>query len=97
MRISDWSSDVCSSDLRWRREPLPWPTPQPWSCELPASVPSAHVEEFGEILGNTRHGSTRHRSCDGFRLILTCRFQSRFGVDDQIGRASCRERVCQYV
>src|SRR3546814_9738945 len=23
MRISDWSSDVCSSDLRWRQSPRP--------------------------------------------------------------------------
>src|SRR3546814_16965069 len=30
MRISDWSSDVCSSDLPWMSEPIPWPVP--WIC-----------------------------------------------------------------
>src|SRR3546814_7642579 len=65
MRISDWSSDVCSSDLlshesllvRCRSSPL-----RSW------------------CLGNRQpsHSTTRHFS-------------------RQIGRASCRDRVCPYV
>src|SRR3546814_1713505 len=33
MRISDWSSDVCSSDLDFSNHPGPWPICAfPWSC-----------------------------------------------------------------
>src|SRR3546814_18479694 len=73
VRISDWSSDVCSSDLN------------------PALLTSAdgfvllvHHEDFPEISGKVvmftqivDHLPNRH--------IF------------EIGRASCRERVCQYV
>src|SRR3546814_5204400 len=61
MRISDWSSDVCSSDLRY-----------------------PHRASALEELGGIRH---RRRPRDRYR---------DHGVR-QIGRASCRERVCQYV
>src|SRR3546814_9412000 len=72
MRISDWSSDVCSSDLgvlealaisldifrgRYRK-----------SFEHPSPIPANQVQEYK------------------FRLPTV-----------KIGRASCRERVCQYV
>src|SRR3546814_14127082 len=80
MRISDWSSDVCSSDLA-------------------GDVAAAFVEqrgggvevvvgqgqgEVGQRLGHARGG----RHAEGQRAAA--------GLD-QIGRASCRERVCQYV
>src|SRR3546814_3727420 len=66
MRISDWSSDVCSSDLlerllvEGRHGPV-------------APAAADFVGEVGKKLGPIRR--VRH----------------------QIGRASCRERVCQYV
>src|SRR3546814_3855624 len=83
MRISDWSSDVCSSDLvnrisvcrkcphytrGWRRGECAFLRPCP-SVEdgTPAWENEAAVKSFG------RRGSRK------------------------IGRASCRERVCQYV
>src|SRR3546814_6334582 len=64
MRISDWSSDVCSSDL-WK------------------------------IL-TVRHPADGRR---GVRRALErrARRRSRGRQSDEIGRASCRERVCQYV
>src|SRR3546814_6886293 len=74
MRISDWSSDVCSSDLRQKQR---------------------------------KHAARqRQRNCRVDRNRLThaaqCQKQDAEdgGEDDrdhQIGRASCRERVCQYV
>src|SRR3546814_2048902 len=71
MRISDWSSDVCSSDLD----------------------PIGFRVEPGDVLA--RVGI--------FHIMLVVpdpHADVKFVVDDtdsEIGRASCRERVCQYV
>src|SRR3546814_8204986 len=43
MRISDWSSDVCSSDLRDRAARMP-----------PGRVGSGRFAEFGRFLGSAR-------------------------------------------
>src|SRR3546814_18052695 len=78
MRISDWSSDVCSSDL----------DPVALEHDLhPLSVLSLPVVEAG--IGMRRHdtgfvGSAAHGLVGG-------------GTGGEIGRASCRESVCQYV
>src|SRR3546814_7710279 len=63
MRISDWSSDVCSSDLYFAGQ----------------SVFTA---------GHPYSGTSRSRAGTARR---------RYPGTGQIGRASCRERVCQYV
>src|SRR3546814_9287012 len=73
MRIRDWSSDVCSSDLDDRFGLL--------ECQMVELRPDvgalrAHFRRIGEL-----------REAGGFD---PCAF-------DEIGRASCRERVCQYV
>src|SRR3546814_4708623 len=69
MRISDWSSDVCSSDL------------------LVAALPDA-LQGVGGILHLVHE--------DDVRLLSGDRpTDARATVE--IGRASCRERVCQYV
>src|SRR3546814_2105138 len=60
MRISDWSSDVCSSDLRTRV----------W-------------------LDCSARGTSRMPLAPPHSRIRS--------VYSKIGRASCRERVCQYV
>src|SRR3546814_7931129 len=65
MRISDWSSDVCSSDLLEPERPI-----QGRGCNGPGPPWQA-------------------RRRPGFQ-----RLSAALG---QIGRASCRERVCQYV
>src|SRR3546814_7544030 len=67
MRISDWSSDVCSSDLP-RAPTSKGSTRHTWSSLEP---PTSNI---GWI------------SLSGNRVQIT-----------EIGRASCRERVCQYV
>src|SRR3546814_3050383 len=67
MRISDWSSDVCSSDLA---------KPSPTS---PAATRSSGLGPFGS---------------SGMPMSsLALPVETR----GQIGRASCRERVCPYV
>src|SRR3546814_8235583 len=71
MRISDWSSDVCSSDLR-ETEP---------------------EEAKGARLGNSDRGRAGLRVIDEVPIAV----HTRRILHAQIGRASCRERVCQYV
>src|SRR3546814_9367815 len=79
MRISDWSSDVCSSDLSNDRTQ----TRDRWSCLkrlLPRSGCCA-CQRLGPK--QNRFSPDRTAACTG--------------ESSQIGRASCRERVCQYV
>src|SRR3546814_3762993 len=86
MRISDWSSDVCSSDLRRANEGL-IVLQQSTYRDSPVPVEGhADVANRG-VSGCVRddhyaQGSHHRDRCD--RVL-------------QIGRASCRERVCQYV
>src|SRR3546814_16305990 len=72
MRISDWSSDVCSSDLPRRRAAAHRGAPGPWRL---SPWPWAFCP---------RRPRSRFSSC-----ARPC--------PRQIGRASCRESVCQYV
>src|SRR3546814_2613461 len=72
MRISDWSSDVCSSDL----------APAAFRPE-PRAVEPAAVDQDRRLSGGLQVLSA----------ILALRYRPR----GEIGRASCRERVCQYV
>src|SRR3546814_1512630 len=65
MRISDWSSDVCSSDLAGRAgffDDAGYPTGSGWDEVDFPNIGDQHAYALEEI-----------------------------------GRASCRERVCQYV
>src|SRR3546814_19279920 len=95
MRISDWSSDVCSSDLR--------------ACartrtagdddEIIPGVFSAHgsaVQLVLDRLGGSESQFLRRRDLDRLTIGGIAAF-ARGAVLDQIGRSSCRERVCQYV
>src|SRR3546814_8876081 len=68
MRISDWSSDVCSSDL----------------------LPDVDVLRLAPVEVVQEENGPDHRQgrIDVPHLVLP---------DMQIGRASCREGVCQYV
>src|SRR3546814_13870797 len=120
MRISDWSSDVCSSDLTAAE-----------ALGVNALLDAA--EQFGgiviaashESVGHAWHGRVgiafaaavaggRDAHKAGVQAILHIIFQDAvldqdillrrgaFVVDgkrsaSEIGRASCRERVCQYV
>src|SRR3546814_4769841 len=66
MRISDWSSDVCSSDL---------PRDAGCLCSRPHPL---HLHAWAECSGPLHRAQIP-------------------GAVRKIGRASCRERVCQYV
>src|SRR3546814_4489264 len=65
MRISDWSSDVCSSDLE------------------DVAIDEL-LELYDAVVLATGAALDRHLGIPGGQL-------------PEIGRASCRERVCQYV
>src|SRR3546814_14222096 len=93
MRISDWSSDVCSSDL------VLVPNASPFERDKHAqrdALLEARVREVGERGGavgiaylNTVGGQ------DG--LVFDGASVLADADGHEIGRASCRERVCQYV
>src|SRR3546814_7890115 len=76
MRISDWSSDVCSSDLAGRQV---------------GDRQAGGGPECGR-------GHARQHRLDPHALFGKLVVQGLgHGEDVAIGRASCRERVCQYV
>src|SRR3546814_5112340 len=76
MRISDWSSDVCSSDLLAYGSYLFDHFPPP----------SKNLSLLRRTESTNFHDSSR------LTITAVQHFCRR-----QIGRASCRERVCQYV
>src|SRR3546814_20272866 len=111
MRISDWSSDVCSSDLYEDRA---------WRLTLFGDEVEA-IHEFDPLTGdktaaldvikvyaNSHYVTPRPTLQQAAKLIKQ---DLKVQLDlfnqqgklleaqrlEQIGRASCRERVCQYV
>src|SRR3546814_6207333 len=85
VRISDWSSDVCSSDLVARARGR--------------SIDCARGNRDCGVVGMVGY----HPVVDGAGTFLSPLLSSRkelvsdAGTKVEIGRASCRERVCQYV
>src|SRR3546814_2981356 len=85
MRISDWSSDVCSSDLQKIFITF-------GEHDLTDNI--VHL-----VLARTPDAPAGSR---GISLFLVPKFRLKTDgspgeFNDEIGRASCRERVCQYV
>src|SRR3546814_1105136 len=84
MRISDWSSDVCSSDLN---------SPQRRMAATTGSASATHLVQLGSFSSRanaeraTEIYKKRYSQLDGRDMVIT----------QEIGRASCRERVCPYV
>src|SRR3546814_20556187 len=86
MRISDWSSDVCSSDLNPRADSHVLRTRAPLDPKVSfdlhvLGMPPAFVLSQDQTL---KFDVPLHRG-------------GMTPIEQQIGRASCRERVCQYV
>src|SRR3546814_3282957 len=96
LRISDWSSDVCSSDLKdaelhdQRREGLlPLLRLQrAWRCDPLDDRPARTVV-------HGRGEGTRRRGRDGGARARSARREEGRGAE--IGRASWRGSECQYV
>src|SRR3546814_9641180 len=84
MRISDWSSDVCSSDLLL--------TAMIGFCDLLLQRHAAGDPSFADIMQIKQNAN---RAANLVRQLLA--FSRKQPLQPKIGRASCRERVCQYV
>src|SRR3546814_14703946 len=105
MRISDWSSDVCSSDLptvnaRIDGEEIVYA--RYYDIGMALSTPNGLMvpvmrdcdkKSFAEIEKTLSDLAAKGR--DG-KLSLEEMSGGTFTIT-KIGRASCRERVCQYV
>src|SRR3546814_15932210 len=107
MRISDWSSDVCSSDLL---EPSLGPSCSPdGKWQLSQRGGNLWLAADG---GAAQQITTDGSPDDGYAIyhgnykaghIIRSRVDAHgqpAGIvwsPDKLGRASCRERVCQYV
>src|SRR3546814_12527493 len=107
MRISDWSSDVCSSDLTSQPDHLDRRTlqlcPSPGECEGPHSLISSLLVSI-LMAGSTPAIVPSASSTDEattLEIKNTCleavNGDEAAEISCTIGRASCRERVCQYV
>src|SRR3546814_10998608 len=98
MRISDWSSDVCSSDLLERSPP-----PAEDQRSIKASMAgweavTRSLEGSGPIAGRLRPGrGCRSTAAINYTWHFSDLVKLRGPRARKIGRASCRERVCQYV
>src|SRR3546814_4101765 len=98
MRISDWSSDVCSSDLGL------YPAPPGASPILGLEVAGTIVAAgqnvppglVGQVVAALTPGGGYAEYCiTNWRHCLPV--PDHMPLAEELGRASCRERVCQYV
>src|SRR3546814_14969872 len=120
MRISDWSSDVCCSDLVMaaieRRPGTIYSVLTPNMRGLEGAL-AARADEVVIFGAASEAFSQRNINCSiaesiarfepvaqaakeaGVRLrgSISCALGCPYQGENQIGRASCRERVCQYV
>src|SRR3546814_15233178 len=106
MRISDWSSDVCSSDLNglvpanpghlagleaMRASGVEMVEVRLPDLPLASLMQSLYVESAAIFAELTLSGQDARMIAPWADLWRQARFLS------EIGRAACRERVCQYV
>src|SRR3546814_2173494 len=96
MRIRDWSSDVCSSDLIQQDGGAKVAVAVPPVAGAGGRAAEAHdafpqAVELGALFGTLQALALRRR-----RLRFQPGLDQRVLRVDQIGSAACRERVCQY-
>src|SRR3546814_11490230 len=115
MRISDWSSDVCSSDLLEadcdyhqrraaiaafnRRSPILKRGLALTPVKFGISFTLTAYNQAGALVHIYRDGSIHlnHGGTEMGQGLYTKVAQVVAEAFQEIGRASCRERVCQYV
>src|SRR3546814_12480825 len=102
MRISDWSSDVCSSDLeQGRQRVLQRALNHPLQRSRPVDRIVAGLRQPGEggVVQLDGDLAIRQQPAQPPELDVddAPHLVAAEPVEDQIGSASCRESVCQYV
>src|SRR3546814_13190682 len=117
MRISDWSSDVCSSDLYADLQAyddviqaasgttslLPRVDGDPRPRYFPSLIADKVAGQFGAqailaaLVHKFRTGEGQEVQVPMFECFTSFMLVEHLRDAAQIGRASCRERVCQYV
>src|SRR3546814_1560585 len=103
MRISDWSSDVCSSDLRVETVMNDPEVVAAMNGEAVAAAEAAVAAiDEAEIASAVAEAEAAVEAIDmrDVHEAMAEAEASLAAIDMdkvQIGRASCRERVCQYV
>src|SRR3546814_1514854 len=95
MRISDWSSDVCSSDLGGRDWFQPVFKAGVAGVRRAALVGAGRAHQEGLRALADRGGRPAPAHAAGVAVVAAVAPPLHLVVE--IGRASCRERVCQYV
>src|SRR3546814_7338740 len=109
MRISDWSSDVCSSDLVYATARAELDGPIANACHsrgarslraygsysiILALIIQVHISGYEQRRINHWLKQRSHANKIPDRISRIAAHNVR---KDQIGRASCRASVCQYV
>src|SRR3546814_17728143 len=113
MRISVWSSDVCSSDLYggsinqlgqsfrkmgWESRFVDADDPAAFAAAIDENTRAIFIESLanpgGVVTDIAAIAEVAHKA--GVPLIVDNTMATPY-LCRQIGRASCRERVCQYV
>src|SRR3546814_5381780 len=119
MRISDWSSDVCSSDLQIKKskirgeasfgmicaeDEIGWGPSHEGIMELAEdAVPGTPLKKYFDLQEDwlIEIGLTPNRadaaSHIGVARDVAAVLRKKVKLPSEIGRASCRERVGQYV
>src|SRR3546814_16031561 len=102
MRISDWSSDVCSSDLRGQDRIAPVQALQVGDfLALEALAAKQKNQAESDQRGQYVNDDVKQRRAISLArqrpLLDDAREQAQKHEAPEIGRAPCRERVCQYV
>src|SRR3546814_14788322 len=96
MRISDWSSDVCSSDLSpaWRK--IVFGMSRDEIRQIAVDGVKVLRDEAAKQPDTDWHFEYSPETFSTAELDFSVEVCEAV-MDVQIGRASCRERVCQYV
>src|SRR3546814_20392617 len=91
MRISDWSSDVCSSDL-WPQAALAGALGACFTCAALAQYPQPSMRLVSET---PMAAASPAVTAEGLQDIAVDAYLYAYTM--ATGSASCRERVCEYV
>src|SRR3546814_16625107 len=107
MRISDWSSDVCSSDLKEYLEYIKADIAPRYAEFIGNEIQKAYLESYSDYGQNLFDRYVAYadawvedqdyKDSDTGQMFDRKMLDQELSKIEKIGRASCRERVCQYV